>query len=122
MDAREAIEETINRLFAAWNSNDARAFIALFTREARYTGTDGVVRHGRVHIEAMVRELVPVVRVAIEGSISVDVQGFRGEATFHWVSAGEGKGILNQLSDLIVAKRGGIDREIRRFSVEGLSF
>jgi hypothetical protein len=92
MDAREAVEETINRLFAAWNSNDACAFIALFTREACYTGTDGVVRQGRVHIEAMVRELVPVVRVAIEGSISVEVQGYRGEATFHWVSAGEGKG------------------------------
>ena len=86
MDAHKAIEQTVIGLVAAWNLNDARGFAAFFTQEARYTGTDGILRQGRPRIEAMLREHSEGFRVSIEGPISVDVRGFRGEAKFHWVS------------------------------------
>jgi uncharacterized protein (TIGR02246 family) len=86
MHAHEAIEHTIIRLVAAWNSNDARGFGVLFTPEARYTGTDGILRQGRARIEAMLGERSQGFRVSIEGPISVDVRGLRGSAKFHWVS------------------------------------
>jgi uncharacterized protein (TIGR02246 family) len=94
MDAHKAIERTVIRLVAAWNMNDARGFGALFTLEARYTGTDGILRQGRPRIEAMLRERSEGFRVSIDGPISVDVRGFRGKAEFHWVSVPreEGRG------------------------------
>jgi uncharacterized protein (TIGR02246 family) len=94
LDAGDAIAGTITSLVAAWNSGDVSAFGAFFTENARYTGTDGILREGRSRIEAMLREYGPGRRVSVHGPISVDRTDQGASAQFHWTetSTKQGRG------------------------------
>jgi hypothetical protein len=103
----ESVEEIVSRLVGAWNSQDAAAFGALFMREARYRGTDGLVRHGRGRIETLVRESGPPLPVAIDGAISVDIQIPRAYARFRWIAVSTERSRRGTIDCVLVLEREG---------------
>jgi len=102
MEPTEAIKEAILRLVEAWNSRNELAFGALFTEEARYIGTDGILRQGRARIGDMLREQGPRSRVSIERPISVDVLGSRASAKFRWTSVPKEQGRAGVINCVLV--------------------
>ena len=78
----ETLREAILKLVAAWNSNDARAFAALFTETARYVGADRARREGRPAIEDLLRSPDRHPCITIEDIFSLQRYGSVAQAAF----------------------------------------
>lgn len=61
----QGVEEVLNRLVAAWDAGDARAYAAEFTEDATYVIYAGIAYEGRPEIE---RSHVPVFETYQRGS------------------------------------------------------
>jgi len=82
----ETLREAILKLVAAWNSNDARAFAALFTETARYVGADRARREGRPAIEDLLRSPDRHPCITIEDIFSLQRYGSVAQAAFRWAT------------------------------------
>jgi hypothetical protein len=102
LDVGDAIAGTITSLVAAWNAGDVSAFGAFFTENARYTGTDGILREGRSRIEAMLREYGPGGRVSVHGPISIDSRDQGASAQFHWTETSSKQGRSGTIDCMLV--------------------
>jgi uncharacterized protein (TIGR02246 family) len=82
----ETLRDAILELVAAWNSNDAHAFAALFTETAQYVGADGVRREGRPAIEGLLGSPDRHTRITIEQIVSLHRYGSVAQAEFRWAT------------------------------------
>src|SRR5438477_493464 len=91
-DRHAAVDACLNRIVAAWDAGDARAFAAEFTEQATYVIFAGIVSVGREEIEAA---HVPVFEKWQKGSRMVLRELHRldaGDAVVVLTDGGIGKG------------------------------